>query len=139
MYTSIPLVIDKGRGIRKEADVKSSIASFLDLLVSSPRGACSADPDFGFVLKNYRSPANGGLEDVQSPYSYKIQGKSNNGQRTFALDLKKCIERYEPRLRQVKVNMEYRQVSKMVVLTITGLVGERISEKFEHIINIHVW
>ena len=49
MYTSIPLVIDKGRGIRKEADVKSSIASFLDLLVSSPRGACSADPDFGFV------------------------------------------------------------------------------------------
>ena len=151
MYTSIPLVIDKGKGIRKEADVKSSIASFLDMLVSSPRGACGADPDFGFVLKNFRfenvneargvlySPANGGVEDMQSPYSYKIQGKSNNGQRTFALDLKKCIERYEPRLRQVKVNMEYRQVSKMVVLTITGLVGERISEKFEHIINIHVW
>ena len=148
MYISIPIKIEKDRGIRMESDVKTSIASFLDMMVSSPRGVCRAEPDFGFVLKNFRfenvnemkgvlySPSN---VDADSPYSYKIQGKSTNGQKSFALQLKKNIERFEPRLKNVKVKMEYEQVSKIVVLTITGQVVDIISEKFEHVIKIHVW
>ena len=31
-------------------------------------------------------------DDSNNYYSYKIHGRSNNGQKTFALDLKKCIE-----------------------------------------------
>jgi len=151
MYTAIPFSVEKNKGIQKEMDVKASVASFLDMLISSPRGSCKSDPNFGFILKNFRfenvnetrgvlySSSEGEEMDTLSPYTYKIQGKSNNGQRTFALDLKKSIECYEPRLRQVKVNMEYEQRTKTIKLTITGLVGERISEKFEHVTNIHVW
>lgn len=151
MYLKVPFTIEKNGSIAKTNDVKSSIASFLELLVSCPQGACETEPDFGFVLKNYRfenvneergvlySANANNIDNSIDYYSYKIHGRSNNGQKTFAMDLKKIIERYEPRLRQVKVNMEYRRLNKIVIITITGIVGDNIGEKFEHIIKIHVW
>lgn len=151
MYTVVPFRIGNKTGIAKTGDVKSSIASFLELLVSCPQGECESEPEFGFMLKNFRfenvneergvlySAGANDSDDQTNYYSYKIHGRSNNGQKTFALDLKKCIERYEPRLKQVKVNIEYQRIKKTVILTVTGLVGENISERFEHSIKIHVW
>ena len=147
MYITIPFTIQR-TGIQKVADEKESIRDFLDLLVSTPHGGCAADPEFGFIFKNFRFENFN--EDKGVLYSsnpdkeltvyrkHKIHGRSVNVN-TFAYDLKKSIECYEPRLRQVKVNMEYKTIEKMVVLNISGLVGEKITEKFEHQIKIHVW
>lgn len=148
MYTAIPFTIQKSEGIRKETDPKESIRSFLELLVSSPQGSCVADPEFGFIFKNFRFEnfnEDKGVLYSSNPekepsmyYKHKVHGRSVNVN-TFAFDLKKSIEHYEPRLRQVKVNMEYRMHEKTVVLTVSGVVGEKIPEKFEHKIKIHVW
>lgn len=151
MYTIVPFHFGNKTGIAKTNDVKLSIASFLELLVSCPQGECESEPEFGFMLKNFRfenvneergvlySANTNNADDSNNYYFYKIHGRSNNGQKTFALDLKKCIERYEPRLKQVKVNIEYLRLKKTVILTIKGKVGENISEDFEHSIKIHVW
>ena len=148
MYTAIPFAFRKPDGIRKETDTKESIRSFLDLLVSSPHGSCAADPEFGFIFKNFRFEnfnEDKGILYSSNPeketsvyHKHKIHGRSVNVN-TFAFDLKKSIEQYEPRLKQVKVNMEYRMHEKTVVLTIQGKIGEKITEDFNHQIKIHVW
>lgn len=151
MYTTVPFQFCKGKGIAKTGDIRASVASFVELLVSTPQGSCESEPGFGFMLKNFRfenvNEERGVLysslpneeDEATGYYSYKIHGRSNNGQKTFALDLKRSIERYEPRLRQVRVNIEYQQQQKTVVLTVTGVTGENLGERFEHTIKIHVW
>lgn len=148
MNTSLPLKIEKGKGLKKESDVKESVRSFLELLVSCPVGSCEADPEFGFVFKNFRfenfnedkgvlySPNPDG--EVSDFYKYKIHGRGVN-LNTFAHELKCSIAKYEPRLREPWVNMEYKSLEKTIVFTIRGIIGDTMTEKFEHKIKMHVW
>lgn len=148
MYISIPFKIRKQQGVEKENELSHSIRSFLDLLASSPHGSCMADPEFGFAFRNFRFEnfnEDKGILYSSNPeketsiyHKHKIHGRSVNVN-TFAFDLKKSIEKYEPRLRQVKVNMEYCMLDKTVVLSVSGLIGEKVTEKFEHQIKMHVW
>ena len=148
MSISIPIRLTSASGLVREQDVSMAIRQFLELLVSTPCGSCESDPEFGFVFKNYRFEnfnedkgvlSSSGDEIFQSVYyKRKIQGRSINSN-TFAHELKKSIEKYEPRLRQVRVNMEYRRLEKTVVLTVNGVIGEKITEPFMHQIKIHVW
>lgn len=150
MFISIPLSIDINNhtGFNKEADIRLSIKSFLDLLVSSYQGSSDADPQFGFIFKNFRfenfNEDKGVLFSANADDNYaifhkhKIHGRSTN-LNTFAHDLKKSIEKYENRLSNVNVDMKYVTVEKMIYIEITGLVGQEIKEKFSHTIPIHVW
>lgn len=154
MFVRIPLHIDKntenpGR-FETESDIHDSIRSFLNLLVGSYQGTFDADPEFGFVFKNYRfenfNEEKGVLyssnadEDVSIYHKHKVHGKSTN-LNTFAYDLKKSIEQYEKRLRNVSVDMKYKSVDKIVAVIITGKVVNtgNDNDKFEHVIKIHVW
>ncbi len=148
MYLSIPLRFSEKTGLSRVQDEAAAIREFLELLVSTPKGSCEADPEFGLVFKNSRfenfNEEKGVLSTVSGEddniayYRHKIHGRSINSN-TFAYDLKKSIERYEPRLRQVRVNMEYRKIEKTVVITVNGIIGEEIVEPFSHQIKIHVW
>lgn len=148
MSITIPLQVSSSKGLVRDSDEASSIRSFIEMLVSTPKGSCEADPDFGFVFKNFRfenfneergvisSPED---QPAQSPlYRRKVHGRSINSN-TFAHDLKRSIEQYEPRLRNPKVVMDYRQKEKTIILTISGTVGEGLPEPFSHQIKIHVW
>ena len=149
MYLSVPLHTRIAGGLERDTKDVDSIKSFIELLVRTPKGSCESDPDFGFVFKSFRfenfNEERGVLysssnDDTSTAvyYKRKIQGRSINSN-TFAHDLKKSIERYEPRLRQVNVSMEYTQKEKIILLTIRGVVGDTISETFSHKIKIHVW
>ena len=53
MYIKIPFQIVNGM-VEQETDVKKSVDRFIDLLIATPMGHFKADPDFGFVFKNFR-------------------------------------------------------------------------------------
>lgn len=143
-YTSLPLKIEKGKGFCRQLSVTDSIKAFIDIIVSTPVGIFSADPDFGFVFRNFRfqnfNEEKGVLysvepdKEVSEFYKYKIQGQGVNFN-TFAHELKISIEKYEPRLRDVKVSMEYSSVNRVIDIIVTG----KASDDFEHKINMHVW
>ena len=149
MYISIPLHTKDSGGLDRDTDIADSIRAFIELIVRTPKGSCEADREFGFVFKSFRfenfneergvlfSSANDDASQAVY-YKRKIHGRSINSN-TFAHDLNKIIERYEPRLRQVSVSMEYKQKEKIILLTIRGIVGETLGEPFSHKIKIHVW
>lgn len=150
MFTSIPFSISKTCTITQEKDEAEHIRSFLNLIVNSSLGSCECDPDFGFVFKNYRFEnideskemlMSYGESEFASPIrKHKIHGDSSeSNQSTFANDLYLAISKYEPRLRNVDVNMKYYGPEKMVVLLITGSIGNIIVGRFVHKIKIHVW
>lgn len=148
MFTSLPLIIDKGQGFRRNLDVSSSVRSFIEIIVSCPLGSFAADPDFGFVFKNFRfqnfNEDKGVLfssepeKESSEYYSYKIQGHGINFN-TFAHELKVGIERFEPRLKQVKVRMEYSPLQRSIEIIVSGKTNDNLNDNFEHIIKMHVW
>ena len=148
MSITIPLKFVPHKGIGRDIDEASSIRSFIELMVSTPKGSCVSDPEFGFVFKNFRFENFNEERGVISPpenqtgvsplYRRKVHGRSINNN-TFAHDLKRMIEQYEPRLRSPKVVMEYHQKEKTIILTISGTIGEGFPEPFSHQIKIHVW
>lgn len=148
MYTTIPLTIRRSRGFSQENNLSQSIAQFLEFLVSSPCGSFEAEPEFGFIFKNFRfenfNEEKGVLYSSNNEtensvyYTRKIHGRSVN-HNTFAVELKHSIERYEPRLSSPRVNMEYNTKEKLVVITITGVLNDNSKDNFKHQIKIHVW
>ena len=148
MFTSIPLKIEKGQGLRRNQTITDSIKSFIEVIVSSPMGSFAADPDFGFVFKNFRfqifNEEKGILfspepeKETSEYYKYKVQGHGVNFN-TFAHELKESIEQYEPRLKLVKVSMEYSSVERIINIKVTGMTNDKLFEKFEHEIKMHVW
>lgn len=148
MFTSIPLKIEKGHGFCRNQNLDESIKSFIELIVSCPSGAYSADPDFGFVFKNFRFHAfneeKGVLfsrepeKETSEFYKYKIQGHGVNFN-TFAHELKISIERFEPRIRNVKVRMDYSPINRVIDIVVSGKTNDNLLEIFEHTIKMHVW
>lgn len=147
MYLPIPLEHDKQKGfVAYNYDVKESIGKFLELIVLTPQGGCECLPDFGFVFKNFRFQnfnekdstlfSNG--KESSPCYEWKIPGKSMNSN-TFARELKRNIEIFEPRLKQVNVDMVYSRERRIVQIKISGKIANKFREPFSHEINIHVW
>lgn len=151
MYLSIPLRISDRR-LQTEADTTQSIRQFLDMLAASAQGSFAADPEFGFVLKNFRfqnfNEDKGVLYSAKDKhghpiessvyYRHKVHGKSRTSN-TFAMDFRDAVQRYEPRLRQVNVDMDYARQQKTITLTITGKTGPNFNDPFDHKITFHVW
>lgn len=116
--------------------VKSSIDDFIDLIVISPNGSFKADYSFGFIFQNSRFENSDEDERIDSK---KIHGESFN-KNNYAYDLKVAIEKYEPRLKSVQVNMGYDADTKKVSIEIIGRYEEDYAEKlYKKNITFHIW
>ncbi len=148
MSLKIPLQFNPQRGFEKDTSTSDSIRNIINLIVNTAISSCTSSPSFGFALKNYQFEIfdekkgtialHPNTTFVSPSYKLKIQGNSRDFN-TFANELKEQIIQYEPRLRDVNVQMDYTQVDKNIKISIKGFIMEKTIEKFEHIINQHVW
>ena len=143
MNIGIPLNIRKGR--LGNENRKDSIDSHIELLLSTPEGGCVSDPEFGFVFNNLRFEIfdeNEGVvlnsdSDRSTLYEKKISGTSRNVN-TFAVELKRQIEKYEQRLTEVQVTMAYIREHRKIYITVRGIISETRAE-YQYQTSLNVW
>ena len=143
MNIGIPLNIRKGR--LGNENRKDSIDSHIELLLSTPEGGCISDPEFGFVFNNLRFEIfdeNEGVvlnsdSDRSTLYEKKISGTSRNVN-TFAVELKRQIEKYEQRLSEVQVTMAYIREHRKIYITVRGIISETRTE-YQYQTSLNVW
>ena len=131
--------------VEQETDIKKSVDRFIDLLIATPMGHFKADPDFGFVFKNFRfenfdeKKRTIVYRKADDPMNdYKITGTSKNP-KNFAYALKRNIEMYEPRMEVSEVTMDYDSKKHNVKLLISGQIKGDKMLKYSHEVNFYVW
>lgn len=144
MDVRIPLGVQKGR-LWKAQDMKTSIDSYIELLMTTPEGGCVSDPEFGFIFNNLRFEIfdenegvvlNSDLEH-SAIYEKKISGSSRNIN-TFAVELKRLIEKYEKRLSDLLVTMSYIREHRKIYITVRGTIIETKAE-YKYQTTLNVW
>ena len=144
MDVRIPLGVQKGR-LWKAQDMKTSIDSYIELLMTTPEGGCVSDLEFGFIFNNLRFEIfdenegvvlNSDLEH-SAIYEKKISGSSRNIN-TFAVELKRLIEKYEKRLSDVLVTMSYIREHRKIYITVRGTIIETKAE-YKYQTTLNVW
>ena len=143
MNIGVPLTIRKGR--LGNENRKDSIDSHIELLLSTPEGGCISNPEFGFVFNNLRFEIfdeNEGVvlnsdSDRSTLYEKKISGTSRNVN-TFAVELKRQIEKYEQRLSEVQVTMAYIREHRKIYITVRGIISETRAE-YQYQTSLNVW
>ena len=144
MDVRIPLGVQKGR-LWKAQNMKTSIDSYIELLMTTPEGGCVSDPEFGFIFNNLRFEIfdenegvvlNSDLEH-SAIYEKKISGSSRNIN-TFAVELKRLIEKYEKRLSDVLVTMSYIREHRKIYITVRGTIIETKAE-YKYQTTLNVW
>lgn len=129
----------------RTADVKTSINSHIELMLLTPEGACVSDPEFGFIFNNLRFEIFDENEGVvlnldmehSSLYEKKISGSSRNVN-TFAVELKRLIEKYEKRLSGVMVTMSYIREHRKIYVTVRGIITETQAD-YQYQTELRVW
>ena len=142
-----------------DSGIKESIDHFLKLLISSNKYDSIADEDFGFCLEDFRyegfsseqakflerdaivrdKSENTNLADIKSPlYAKRLVGNSKNAD-TFARELKLSIERYEKRLKEVVVNMDFQKNARIIHVIITGTIDNASNSQYYNEFNVEVW
>ncbi len=151
MYIGIPLAIENG-SLKKEDKLKQSIDSFLDMLLRTPQHSAVADNDFGYIFNNLRfeifdeyegvvydsnpHAAHNG-SDPTDIYNKKVSGTSRNIN-TFASDLQAVIIKYETRLTNITVSMQYFQSIHNIEVTIKGVIAET-QQEYNYQTSIKIW
>ena len=143
-----PLEIITG-SISRTDNLKESIDSFLEILLTSACGDCCIDPEFGFIFNNmrfeifneregtiYNSTSIEGEEEDEL-YTKKISGNSKNIN-TFATNLKETIMKYEPRLTDVSATMSYVRDERKIYITVTGVIIDT-REKYNYDTTLKIW
>ena len=143
-----PLDITGGNIMRTD-NLKESIDSFLEILLTSTCGDCYIDPEFGFIFNNMRFEIfneyegtifNSSTEETDEDeelYSKKISGNSKNVN-TFATDLKQVIMKYEQRLTDVSATMSYVRDERTIYVTVTGVIVDK-KEKYKYDTTLKIW
>ena len=142
-----------------DSGIKAYIDHFLKLLISSNKYDSIADEDFGFCLEDFRyegfsseqakfleregivrdKSENTSLADIKSPlYAKRLVGNSKNAD-TFARELKMSIERYEKRLKEVAVNMDFQKNARIIHIIITGKIDNASNTQYYNEFNVEVW
>lgn len=142
-----------------ENNLKASIDAFIKLLICSNKYDSIADEEFGFCLEDFRyetfSPEqakflekdvvikdaseNTQLYSIRNPlYDKNLIGNSKN-QDTFARELKKSIERYEKRLREVSVVMDFQKNARLIHIIVTGKINNPSNTLYYNEFNMEVW
>lgn len=140
-------------------NIKESIDNFLKFLISSSKYDSIADEEFGFCLEDFRYEGfssemgvflerkpvskdkmeNTMLNDIRDPlYGKKLIGSSKRPD-TFARELKLCIERYEQRLKDVTVNMDFQKNGRLIHVIVTGVIDNVSNTLYYNEFNIEVW
>ena len=143
-----------------QQNVKKSIDKFLDLLIASPKYCCIADEEFGFALEDFHyesfsvdkakffenkdnnpntnTTANA-LAMIRNPlYGKKIIGNSKN-EDTFARELKRTIDRYEKRLKDVNVSMDFQEHGKMIKILVDAKYNDGTNTNYSYEFKMIVW
>jgi hypothetical protein len=133
----------------RTANVKESIDSFLEILLTSACGDCSIDPEFGFIFNNMRfeifneregtifNSTSTDSREEEDLYNKKISGNSKNVN-TFATELRQVIMKYEERLTEVQATMSYVREERNIYITVTGIIVDT-REKYKYDTTIKVW
>jgi len=136
-------------GLSRTDNLKESIDSFLEILLTSACGDCCIDPEFGFIFNNMRfeifneregtifNSSSADNETDNDIYSKKISGNSKNIN-TFATDLKQVIMKYEHRLSDVTATMSYVREERKIYITVTGVIIET-KEKYKYETTLKIW
>ena len=140
-------------------NMKASIDAFIKLLISSNKYDSIADDEFGFCLEDFRyegfssedarfldrmpvqkdTTENTMLSAIKNPlYSKKLIGNSKNAD-TFARELKMCIERYERRLKDISVTMDFQKNARIIHVIVTGVINNAANTIYYNEFNIEVW
>lgn len=146
MSILLPLQVVNGRLLQAKED-KMAIDAFLELLLTTACGSCVCDPQFGFIFNNlrfeifnekegviYNSKA---TKDNLNLYDKKVSGTSKSIN-TFAIELKKAIERYEKRIFNVAVTMAYVKSEKRIHINIEGTIVET-KEAYRYTSSLNIW
>lgn len=155
MYVKRPLIMKTSNVVPGREGLKKSIDSFIDLLINSGKNSFKADDDFGFSLEDFRfeiySPESntfhhfgkkrkkdiiGSIEDPLN--GYKISGSSINTE-TFARHLQEVIIRYEQRLKNVGVTMEFLMRGTVLLVTVTGIIDDGYDTPYTYYNKIKIW
>jgi len=138
-----------GGSIMRTDNVKESIDSFLEILLTSACGDCSIDPEFGFIFNNMRfeifneregtifNSTSTDSREEEDLYNKKISGNSKNVN-TFATELRQVIMKYEERLTEVQATMSYVREERKIYITVTGIIVDT-REKYKYDTTIKVW
>ena len=140
-------------------NMKESIDAFLRFLISSNKYDSIADEDFGFCLEDFRyegfssesgqflernqvskdKTENTMLNEIRDPlYAKRLIGNSKRPD-TFARELKNCIERYEKRLKEVSVTMDFQKNGRLIHVIVTGVINNAANTLYYNEFNIEVW
>ena len=141
------------------SNMKASIDAFLRFLIASNKYDSIADEDLGYCLEDFRfegfsseggmfldrsnftrnTNENSQLKDIKDPlYGKRLIGNSER-QDTFARELKLCIERYERRLRNVGVTMDFQKNGRIIHVIVTGVIANATNDLYYNEFNIDVW
>lgn len=110
-YTSIPLSINMTDSVtldKESGGIENCINSILDLIVFTPKGTFSADPEFGFEYWNHEF-SNINVRDFNNSYIGVVadsQSLNDVSRKQCELSLKESITAYEPRLLNPEVKIE---------------------------------
>ena len=145
----IPLEIN-GKGLLREDDLRKSIDSSVNMLLTTHQYSTPADPHYGFVFMNMRFEIFNESEGVVynqgsdadghgfvNMYDKKISGSSKN-LNTFAAELKDTIATYEKRLSNVAVTMTYIREERLIYVTVKGVIAS-VRKDYLYTTTIKVW
>ena len=110
-YISLPLSIDISDSPmleRESGELENCINSILDLIVFTPKGTFSADPEFGFEYWNHEF-SNINVREFNNSYMGLMadtQALNDVSKKQCELSLKESIIAYEPRLINPEVKIE---------------------------------
>ncbi|MBR6879294.1 MAG: hypothetical protein IKM95_07965 [Bacteroidales bacterium] len=141
-----------------EHNLKASIDAFIQLLISSNKYDSIADEEFGFCLEDFRFESfnidkakfhgnfpikdkteNTELRDIHdSLYAKRLVGSSKSAD-TFARELKNSIERYERRLKDVVVSMDFQKYGRVIHIIVTGKINNPSNAIYYNEFNVDVW
>lgn len=147
MNLTTPILLN--RPLEYNDDMKKSVDSFLTLLLSSKKHSCIADDDFGFVFENLRygniDPNRGiFINNDNDPiyrssvYDKKINGTGKNAN-SFAKEIKNSIEKYEKRLENVEISIDFQQKGKIVCIMVNGILCDNRNTPYSYEFKINIW
>lgn len=144
MNIRLPLQIENGQ-LAVDEKMKQSINKHLDALLNTRQGTVVCDPDYGFELaslrfENFDENSGTVFTSEKHPsdiYKKKLSGSSKNLQ-TFAAEFNKQLAKYEPRITDTTVVMNYIREEKKILLIIRGRVRE-LDIPYQYQTSITVW
>lgn len=148
-FLHLPLEIVPS-GMARSTTLKESIDNMLHLIITTPRGAAAADPEFGFVFNNFSfenfnesdgtvySSQKEAIDDtLRTLYNKKISGSSKS-LNTFAYELRDAIKTYEPRLTDITASMTYIREERHIYILVKGTIRET-KEDYQYSTIFKIW